>query len=434
MAVLRPRAIAPLKAFVPIVGVLGLLSLALIYGKQLNGPPIRSDGMGYYLYLPAAVIDHDLTLQRTVARSFGGQPPEWAGVNRVPNSKRLLIKYPPGEAILLAPFFLVAHVATLASASGAADGFSTNYQAAAAIAGLCYLLLGLSVLQRLLRRSYSPLVVWWTLVVMVFGTNLFHYGTYDAVFSHAYSFCLFALFLGAVERWYARPAAAATLALAVVAALITLVRPTNSVVFVFALLFGIIDGDTLRGRGRVLRAHGRLAAGGVLVYAAALSPLFFYWKHVTQRWIIFSYTGEGFDFAHPQLTNVLFSVRKGLFFWSPALLVATVGLLLMKRYKREYLVPALVFVALNLYVVASWRDWAYGGSFGHRAFVESTAVLAFGYAAVLERAFALGHRRLAVIVSCAFAALSTRLMIAYWLGALPFDRTTWQQFAAALRW
>jgi hypothetical protein len=434
MAVSRPPATVSPKAFVVLVGVLGLAALAAVYGSRLNGPPIRSDGMGYYLYLPAAVIDHDLTLQRTVARSFGGQPPEWAGVNRVPNSQRLLIKYPPGEAMLLAPFFLLAHGATLAAGSGGADGFSTLYQAAAAVAGLCYLLLGLYVLQRLLTRSYSPPVVWLTLVTMVFGTNLFHYGTYDSIFSHAFSFCLFTLFLAAVERWYARPAAGSTLGLAVVAGLITLVRPTNSVIFVFALLFGVGDGDGLRERARFLRSHAGLAAAGMLVYAAALSPLFAYWKHVTRRWIIFSYTGESFDFAHPQLTNVLFSVRKGLFFWSPALLVATAGLLLMKKYKREYFVAALVYVALNLYIVASWRDWAYGGSFGHRAFVESIAVLAFGYASVVQRAFDLGHRRLATIVSCAFAALSTRLMVAYWLGAIPFDHTTWQQFVAALRW
>ena len=57
--------------------------------------------MGYYLYLPAALIDHDLTLRTTIKRSFGREVPDWAGVNRVPDTDRLFIKYPIGEAVLL---------------------------------------------------------------------------------------------------------------------------------------------------------------------------------------------------------------------------------------------------------------------------------------------------------------------------------------------
>ena len=146
-----PSKLVPPKALVLLAGVLGLISLMFIYGRRLNYPPIRSDGMGYYLYLPAALIDHDLTLQTTIARSFGGTSPEWAGVNRIRETNRLLIKYPPGEAIMLAPFFLLAHGVTIASGVADADGFSVLYQAAAAIGGLCYVLLGLSVLRTLLE-------------------------------------------------------------------------------------------------------------------------------------------------------------------------------------------------------------------------------------------------------------------------------------------
>src|SRR5689334_9584871 len=102
-----PSTHVPPKAIVLLVGVLGLFSLMFIYGRRLNYPPIRSDGVGYYLYLPASLIDHDLSLDTTVRRSFGGKSPEWAGVNRIRETNRLLIKYPPGEAIMLAPFFLL---------------------------------------------------------------------------------------------------------------------------------------------------------------------------------------------------------------------------------------------------------------------------------------------------------------------------------------
>jgi hypothetical protein len=429
-----PSKLVPPKAIVLLAGVLGLISLMFIYGRRLNYPPIRSDGMGYYLYLPAALIDHDLTLQTTIARSFGGTSPEWAGVNRIRETNRLLIKYPPGEAIMLAPFFLLAHGATIASGVAEADGFSVLYQAAAAIGGLCYVLLGLNVLRTLLEKSFPPFVVWCTLVVMLFGTNLFHYGTYDSIFSHAFSFCLFALFLYCVEKWYSRPGAGSTIALAAVAGLITLVRPTNSVIFIFALLFDVnINGRAgLRERLRFLARHANLLLAGVLVYAVVLSPLLGYWRFITGHWIIFSYRGESFDFSHPQIANVLFSVRKGLFFWSPALLLAAAGFFLMKKYKPAYVLPTLVFVPLNLYIIASWRDWAYGGSFGHRAFVESIAIFAFGYASLVQSASAPVRKRAVLIASTIFVLLSTRLMVEYWLGVIPFDGTTWQRLMSAL--
>jgi hypothetical protein len=129
---------------------------------------------------------------------------------------------------------------------------------------------------------------------------------------------------------------------------------------------------------------------------------------------------------------VLFSVRKGLFFWSPALLLAVAGFFLMKKYKPAYVLPTLVFMPLNLYIIASWRDWAYGGSFGHRAFVESIVIFAFGYASLVQSASAPARKRAVLIVSTIFVLLSTRLMVEYWLGVIPFDGTTWQRFMSAL--
>ena len=163
-----------------------------------------------------------------------------------------------------------------------------------------------------------------------------------------------------------------------------------------------------------------------------LSPLFAYWKFITGRWIIFSYRGESFDFSHPQIINVLFSIRKGLFFWSPVLLLAAAGFFLMKKYKPAYVLPTLVFMPLNVYIIASWQNWAYGGSFGHRAFLESLAIFAFGYASLVQSASAPARRRALLIASTIFVLLSTRLMVEYWLGIIPFDRTTWQQFVSAL--
>ncbi len=91
----------------------------------------------------------------------------------------------------------MADITTELTGGASADGFSAPYQIAVATAGLVYLVLGLGVLYRLLSRTFRPSVVMLTLVVLTFGTDLFHYGTYDNTFSHVYSFFLFACFLTA---------------------------------------------------------------------------------------------------------------------------------------------------------------------------------------------------------------------------------------------
>lgn len=71
------------------IGVLVLGSVAWIYSADLtynDQSVIRADGQGYYVYLRAAPLDHDLTMRKTGARSFGGDPAYSSGVNWVHNS------------------------------------------------------------------------------------------------------------------------------------------------------------------------------------------------------------------------------------------------------------------------------------------------------------------------------------------------------------
>ena len=152
-------------AVVAVVGVLALAANAWIYAGDLtyfDGPPIRADGQGYYVYLPAILLDHDVTLVRTANRSFQGDPTNISGVAWVsvhggaPGTRRPLDPHGVGVAILMLPFFVAGH--GLAAIAGAPrDGFSWPYQAADVAAGLVYGLLGLVLLAGVLRRWFSTL-------------------------------------------------------------------------------------------------------------------------------------------------------------------------------------------------------------------------------------------------------------------------------------
>ena len=128
---------------------------------------------------------------------------------------------------------------------------------------------------------------------------------------------------------------------------------------------------------------------------------------------------------------MLFSVQKGLFFWSPLLLLACAGLawlLAVRTSARAFVAGGMVFLVLNTYLIASWWDWQFGGSFGHRGFTDSLPVFAIGLAGLLHLVGAPdddgSDRR--VLASVA-VALSVFQMLQYWDGVLPFSDTTWDQ-------
>lgn len=81
-------------------------------------------------------------------------------------------------------------------------GYSKFFQYAAAFSGLFYTVIGLLFLWSALERHFKEKTILIVLTGLLFGTNLFHYATYDAIFSHTYSFFLFSLFLFFVERVY----------------------------------------------------------------------------------------------------------------------------------------------------------------------------------------------------------------------------------------
>jgi hypothetical protein len=409
---------------VAVIGILGVMALTGIYGASLpKSDAIHSDGIGYYLYLPALFIDRDITMERTAARSFGGTIDPVYGVRRVPPRQRLLDKYTVGEAIMLLPFFAVANLAAFVFGDEM-NGFSSPYQAMAALAGLTFALLGLYLLGRFLGRWFGVDVALITLAATTFGTNLFHYATYDVTFSHAFSFFLVSVALTLGARLGDRPGWLLALGMGATLGLIALARPTNIVIVSFLALVGVSSLEEARSRVAAFWRRRRLLVLGVAAFLVTLVPQLVYWHAITGRLIVYSYGDEHLDLLRPHLLQVLLSVRKGLLFWSPLLVLALVGLVFLRRRAPELFLPTVVFLAVNAWLIASWQTWWYGDSFGQRPFVDALPVFAIGLAAFLERMMRSSWRRITFALVGFLCALSVYTMVAYWRGNLPRDGTT----------
>ena len=162
-----------------------------------------------------------------------------------------------------------------------------------------------------------------------------------------------------------------------------------------------------------------------------MAPQLALYKWITGEWFVNAYVthGMGFTFLSPHLIDVLFSTQKGLFFWSPILLLSVPGVFLAKGQARAFVWPALVVFALQAWLIASWVEWQFGASYGHRGFTDGFALAAPFIASTF--AWAASHRKAMPLFAAATAAavlLSVAQMIQYWIGVLPEANTTWAQY------
>jgi hypothetical protein len=415
-----------------------LAGYVFVYAGGRAGNPIRSDGFSYYVYLPSWFLFHDTTLSAVARDCCGGVFPAYTAIIRWPGTRRWVNAHPIGVAIMQAPMFGVAHALTRWT-NLSADGFTMYYQHGAGLSGMLWILAGLVVLRGVVRRHFSDAVTAATLLTILLGTNLYHHATFDSSYSHPYSFFLFAAFLGLTEIWHAQPRRWTSILLGVVAGLIVLTRHTNVLFLLFFPLYGVWSAETFRARLAVLRREARLVAVMGTVAAVVVIPQLAIYYQATGSPIISSYGSLGFNFGSPRIVGVLFSVQKGLFFWSPLLLPACAGLFGLARSShsaRAFVLPAVLFLAANTYVIASWWDWQFGASFGHRAFVDALPVFAIGLAAFFEWS-GRNPARWRVVTSVVVIAIALNLfqMLQYWNGVLPFSDTTWDQYRGVfLKW
>lgn len=384
---------------------------------------INWDVLEYYSYLPASIIHKDITLKFTEKNPNRYSDKFWP--HKGPNNSRVL-KMTMGMSFLYSPFFLMAHAYTLFTKDFTANGFTIPYQIALIFGSVFYLFLGLLFMRNTLLKFFSPLVTSLTIFSIVAGTNLFYYSSFEGAMSHAYSFFLFSAFLFFTVSWHRSVTLKKSFYIGIITGLITLIRPTNAVIILFFVLYGITNRKTLQLKvWKLLDAHRHIIFMAVMAFFVWV-PQLMYWKHITGQWLYYSYGDQGFFFNNPEIINGLFSFRKGWFIYTPLMLGAVSGILLHLKYLKEFFLPLSIFIIVNVYVVLSWWCWWYGGGLGLRAFVESYALLAIPLALIIKRM--LRQKIVPRIAGFAFLGLlifhNVFQTYQYYFGAIHWDSMT----------
>ncbi|WCL50555.1 hypothetical protein [Leptospira sp. GIMC2001] len=401
------------------------IMIPILFGNEWKG--IESDGFGYYLYLPQIFIYKDVFGMEMFQHFNEWQALAAKGRLIEMGNGNFLNKYPIGTAILMSPFFFFADFLNIFI--GQTDYFIGIYSVSVSMGTVVYLVLGLLLLYQILRKYFSISIVNWTILSISLGSNLIYYAVHEPAFSHVYSFFLFAYLLYKIVNFRIHYSYRDYFITGAIFGLIVAVRQTNIIV---ALLFflPLIHLYKLN----FLRRYIQLNWKGLLlmVFAAILLfiPQLIYWYLITGKPIFFSYVGESFNFLKPEIIQVLFSVRKGLFFWSPILILSFIGFYIALKMKFYSVYMIFLILIVQTYLVSSWWAWSFGDSFGHRAFTEFLVFFSLPLGLTYNKLWKFGNRlkSLIIILVFMFSSLNLFHMHQYMYGNIYKNSQTWHAY------
>lgn len=347
-----------------------------------------SDMGGYYLYLPSAFLTDDLGNGEWVRAAFMRVRPDQDPVGNMvtlPNGK-VVFKFTMGMAVAYAPFFFLARAIYYLQGIRATTGYEPVYQYAVTLGCVAYVLLGLWVLGLELRRYFDDHIAALTLLVITLGSNLFAYGSFEALMSHGTLLLLNTLLLRYSRRWYSETGQwRDALWLGLVGGLMILIRPSEVMLMAVPVLWGLSSWAAVSERLRFWQQRWNQV---LLLLALTLligGQQLIFWRLVGGQWLVPFYKGETFHFDSPHVLDGVFSFRKGWLVYSPLMALALLGIGWVRRWAAPVWLLLIAVVPLYFYVTFCWWNWEYGGSYGGRALISLYPLLAFGMAAFWQR-------------------------------------------------
>src|ERR1700688_2999959 len=354
-----------------------ILFVCFILTLPIVNPTVHGDGVGYYAYARAILIQHNLRFEE-----------DWRHANRFFSASRVdedehvrREEYTPtgyvdnhftvGPGILWSPFLILAHCAVLITRAfgghASTDGFSQPYVVAMAFGTAVYGFLGL-LLSFLLAKKYVR-DRWAFLATMGIwlASSLPVYMYFTPAWSHTHSAFTVALFLWYWERTRGSRTIRQWVALGLISGLMIDVYFPNGVFLLLPLIEALLAHRSL-WRVDGWRSQRKLLFVETLF---AVSLLIAVLPTLITRWIIYggllkfgAYTTYDWIWSAPHRWQVLFSSDHGALSWTPILVLALIGHFVAPRNARVIALYLGGGAAAFYYVIACYPFWDGLASFG----------------------------------------------------------------------
>ncbi|MCX6546243.1 MAG: hypothetical protein NTV05_17765 [Acidobacteria bacterium] len=390
-------------------GIALLLLVAALSAPAVTTRLYAADEIEAFSFLRSLWFDHDVSFDNEYRHFYDSRVITDKGFRRtfleLTTETGLRLNFSTiGCALLWAPFYAVADAGVrVARAMGhavEADGYSRPYVAAvcygSAFYGVMALVLGFAIARRLLRLggiadAGSAAAATWAVWL---GTPLLFYMYVAPAFTHAVSACSAAVFVWAWlrvrERWSPRGLAM----LGVLAAIMAMVREQDAFL---ALGPGLDFAWSLRRRPAPRLLASALAFTGA--FALTFLPQAAAYLALNGRLGPSRLVSRKMSWTAPHALDVLLSPLNGYVAWTPLVLLAMTGWVMMLTWRRSgtgtdqdahrlrWLGLCVAVMALSqIYIAGSVESWTVAGAFGQRRFVVLTVLLVVGVAFVLSRA------------------------------------------------
>jgi hypothetical protein len=391
---------------------------SMFWKNDFNLRYMYSDEEGYYMYLPAVFI----------YGSFENIPVRCTFEYKAyPGTNKILTRFTYGVALLEAPFWLLAHLSRYVRGLPLNDPFAVEYSKAILWAASFYTSLGLYFLFFFLQRFFkNPFVVSLTVFIIFLGTNLPFSTIRQAGISHHYTFCLVSMLFYYLPMLYEKrtPSVKTVILIGFLSSLIVLIRPTNILIILIALLFDVQSLSQLKERGKWFLSNSKIIAVGLAAAVAVWIPQITYWHYLSGDWIFYSYTDAKFlYFSSPYLWQIFFWPCNGFLIYSPVMVLALIGLGVTAWHNKLQGRWIIFSFAILSYLCASWSCWWFGGTYGYRSFIDFYPLLALGLAFVLENIFLRSHFTFKIATSIFLIiciTLNIRLITYYYIQLSPY--------------
>jgi hypothetical protein len=391
-----------------------ILLVTFLFTLPLLNPWVRGDGVGYYAYARAPLIEHNLDFThdyQSANESFREGVFDKNGQIKSEYRTRtghLENHFTVGPAMLWSPFLLVVHgCVLLARTLGSkipADGFSAPYRYAMAFATGLYGFLALLLSFRLARKYVGPawsfvatIAIWW-------ASSLPVYMYFNPSWSHAHAAFIVALCLWYWDATRENRSLAQWLLLGVIVGLMLDVYYANLMVVSVLAVEAVGQYVNIFRSGRSSSSFPELLTRHLLfgfMVIVVMIPTF------VSRWVVYGGPFEtgylsirDFLWRSPVFLRVLFSSDHGLLSWTPLLGVAILGLLFFAFRVPKVGIPFFTAMVAFYLFISFYPDWAGISSYGNRFFVSLTPLFIVGLAYLLECVATFFSRKRTAVAIC----------------------------------
>lgn len=347
---------------------------------------IKTDGIGYYDYLPSIFIHHDFLRKNNPIQEDSLLYNRIISTDVYVDYKHFKVnKYPGGTALLQLPFFGYTYFTEKLTGDDQ-DGYQKPFQRNIFYSTIFYLLLSILFLKKILiLYEVKKHVIVFCQLTLVLSTSVTHYANVDAGFSHIYSLFAITLFLYFIKSFLLNKKSIHFVLACLSLGLIFILRQPNILIILFIPFLAGSLGNLKTGI-KAIFADKKSLAKGVLLFFGICSIQSILWYLQTNSFFVDSYQGESFNFLEPHFLDILFSYKKGLFIYTPILLISLLSVIWFAYKKYYYLLFTWVsFFLILTYVFSSWWSWYYGCSYGLRVYIDFYAVFFLAIALMLDR-------------------------------------------------